>query len=276
MEKITDINQCNKLQDNVVWIEPNNSLIVNSNISFEGKNNVLFIEDGVTLCDSNIMFRGDNSVVYLSKNCHKYFLSCHIFSHSCIFFGMNCYMSNNYLKGLMTLYAAEGQNIIVGRDGLFSYNVIIRTTDHHSVYDCYSKTRSNFSKSIIIGDHVWIGEGALILKGCKIGSGAIIGEKSVLANKTIASNTAVAGNPVKTIKNNIFFTKNCVQNYNSYETKTSEIYEGDEFIFSQSGDIINMDNIDILIKNENDSVEKLKIIKMFLCGYGNKNRFYLS
>ncbi|MBP2659028.1 MAG: hypothetical protein H6Q69_2060 [Firmicutes bacterium] len=39
---------------------------------------------------------------------------------------------------------------------MFSHDVHIRNGDSHSIIDLQTKKRINFSKDIIIGDHVWI------------------------------------------------------------------------------------------------------------------------
>ena len=36
-----------------------------------GKNNILFIENGVNIQDSTFYYEGDNSVIYVSKNKNK-------------------------------------------------------------------------------------------------------------------------------------------------------------------------------------------------------------
>mgnify|MGYP006092335923 CR=1 FL=1 len=55
------------------------------------------------------------------------------------------------------------------------------------------------SKSIYIGNDVWIGHSAIILGGVKIGDGSIIAAGSVVT-KNVAEYSVVAGNPAKVIK----------------------------------------------------------------------------
>ena len=74
------------------------------------------------------------------------------------------------------------------------------------------------SKSIVIGDHVWIGQNSLILKGTYVGSGAIIGANSVVSGKKIGSNSIWAGNPVKELRKGIYWLRTSSKNWGMEET----------------------------------------------------------
>ena len=61
---------------NEIVDEKNNKIIGNVNldnskVKFIGSNNVLYINDEITLVNSSIEFRGDNSLVYLCKTSEK-------------------------------------------------------------------------------------------------------------------------------------------------------------------------------------------------------------
>ena len=62
------------------------------------------------------------------------------------------------------------------------------------------------SKSVEIGDNVWIGELVSILPGVQIGKNCIIGANSVVT-KSIPDNCIAVGNPAKIIKKYNFETK---------------------------------------------------------------------
>ena len=79
----------------------------------------------------------------------------------------------------------------------------MRTADPHLIYNIVDNQRINHSRSIYIGDHVWIGQNAMILKGSSIHSGSVIGAMSLVAGKTIHSNSCWGGNPVRMLKENI-------------------------------------------------------------------------
>ena len=55
------------------------------------------------------------------------------------------------------------------------------------------------SKSVLIGDNVFIGQNVTILKGVKIGDNVVIGNGAVVT-KSFPDNVIIAGNPAKIIK----------------------------------------------------------------------------
>lgn len=90
------------------------------------------------------------------------------------------------------------EKIEIGKDVAISHDVTIMDSDaHEGLWKGYEKT-----KSIKIGNHVWIGTRAIILKGVTIGDNAIIAAGSVVT-KDVPHNTIVAGVPAKIIKTNI-------------------------------------------------------------------------
>lgn len=78
------------------------------------------------------------------------------------FFSMN---SNS------TLIAAK--RISLGNDVMIARNVVIYDSDFHSILDKEGNT-INFSRPVMIGDHVWIGTNVVVTKGSVIGNDSII------------------------------------------------------------------------------------------------------
>jgi acetyltransferase-like isoleucine patch superfamily enzyme len=89
---------------------------------------------------------------------------------------------------------------------MISTNVTIRTGDSHSIYDKTTNEFLNNNSSVIIEDHVWIGDDVTILKGVKISSGSIVGTKS-LVTKDVPTNSVTVGIPSKVVKNNIIWKR---------------------------------------------------------------------
>lgn len=141
----------------------------NNNLIQIGKN---FATDG--LCFS---IEDDNNKIILGENCHG---------------GVNS-----------ELAAIEGTEIVLGDDCMLSANITVRTGDSHSVLNAQSRQRINQSKSVIIGNHVWIGNTVLIFKGTEIGPHSIVAGGSVVTGKTFLENCIIGGNPAKVIKENI-------------------------------------------------------------------------
>jgi acetyltransferase-like isoleucine patch superfamily enzyme len=96
------------------------------------------------------------------------------------------------------------KHINIGMDVAISENVTIWDSDVHQISKNSESTDVpiNISRSINIGDHVWIGTNSIILKGVTIGSGSIIGAGSVV-NKSIPPNCLAAGVPAKVIRHDV-------------------------------------------------------------------------
>lgn len=263
---ITNSKKLKKLKNNkFVGVLPT---LENSKIIFEGKNNILYCEEGVSFVNSVVKFSGNNSLIYLSKNTRYNELILAINYNMVCYFGEHIYINN---KLWITL--AEEKNLFVGNDCLFAPNVIIRNADAHLIYDSSTKKRLNLTKSIFIGDHVWIGQNSFILKGTKIGSGSIIAAGSTVAGKKISSNETWGGNPAKKIKENIFWERPCVHQWTEEKTNDSSIHDTKEFIFNGKDD-----NFDILednlskLDNANDKLNYLIDFNK----KDNKNRFSIK
>lgn len=269
MEKVISLSDISALEFNKVIIGGENIKIVDSHIDFAGKNNILFIEDGVTLKNSVIRFNKDNSVIYLSKSKYIYYLDLTVYNDNTVYFG-----KNNYFNGALHMIASERQNIICGGDCLISFGVWIRTADPHLVYSVESKKRVNPSRSVFIGDHVWLGQSAMLLKGTQIGSGSIIGAGSIVPGKKVPSNRSSAGNPAKIISEGIFFTNECVHAWDENMTESNNIADTDEWIYEKDEYTVDFAAADEIFKKCESTAERLaQVIKLF-ADNETKNRFY--
>ena len=153
-------------------------LLYNTTIRFVGCNNIIFCEEDVVIENSSITFDGNNALVYLGRSIHKYHLSLSLNHNSVFHIG-----KNNYINGNMHVILSERKHIFIGNQCLFSLGIWMRNADPHLIYSCDSGQRLNSTRSIYIGDHVWIGQSVFILKGTEIDSGSIIGAMSVIAGK---------------------------------------------------------------------------------------------
>jgi len=93
-----------------------------------------------------------------------------------------------------------------GRDCMISSSVVMRTADGHPIYDKATKELLNGPGDVIVGDHVWIGNGVRISKGVKIHSGSVIGQLA-LVTKDIEPNTLNVGIPAKSVKTGIVWSR---------------------------------------------------------------------
>ncbi len=95
-----------------------------------------------------------------------------------------------------------GAKIEIGYDATIGRDVVIRSHDGHTIeIDDFE-----IAKPIIIGNHVWVGQGATILKGVTIGNGAIIAA-GALVTKDVPAYSIVGGIPAKVLKRNVRWHK---------------------------------------------------------------------
>lgn len=257
--------------DNLIVVNAEKSQLNNSKINFQGKNNILFIEDGVTLKNSTINFNRNESVVYLGGNRHDYFLNCSVNNGNTVYIGRDC-----YINGIMNIIASEGKNVIIGDDGLFSFGIWVRTADPHLVYDVDTKERINYSQSILIGDHVWLGQQSLVLKGTQIGSGSVLGGGTVVAGKKLVSNAAYGGNPARLIKEGVFFSGECVHGWTQEDTKKYAAMQTDKWIYKTDREQQKFEDLDYELQVQKSAKCRLEIIQKILVESKRKNRFYIG
>ena len=209
----------------------------NSEIICHGKNNYVICNGYVRLENSKIQFHGDNSVVFLNESYHPIKINVGIYHNSVFYLGKNNYINDNIIAIL-----SEQKHIFIGDDGAFSFGIWFRTADPHLIYDRSSRKRINPTKSIFVGDHVWIGQNVLMLKGTQIDSGSIIGGNSVVSGKHIPNSSIYAGNPVRFVKDGIIWDDSCVHAWTEEMTELSNDYDSyisstknqnlDDYIFS--------------------------------------------
>ena len=93
--------------------------------------------------------------------------------------------------------------VIIGSRCMIGANVTIVDTDFHSMDAAIRSSPQDGqlakTRSVEIGDDVFIGGGSYILKGVTIGHRAVIGAASVVT-RNVAPGAMVAGNPAREIK----------------------------------------------------------------------------
>ncbi|MBU3188447.1 acetyltransferase [Clostridium bowmanii] len=114
--------------------------------------------------------------------------------------GKNCKIGDN-------VHISAGESVTIGDNCLMASKIFISDSNHgdysgnvqHSSPDIEPDKRPLNTKSVSIGNNVWIGENVCILLGVNIGDGCIIGANSVV-NKDIPSNCIAVGMPARVIK----------------------------------------------------------------------------
>ena len=266
--KIRDGNELLALENNKFFGKP--AKLIKSSITFNGENNILICEEGVILKKCHIRFNLNNSILYVASSNQEYKVNIHLNNNNTCVIGKNC-----YFNGKTKIFLSEEKNVIIGNNCLFSGGIYFRVADPHLIYSSESLKRINPTKSIYVGDHVWIGQDSLILKGCKIGSGSIIGAGSILSNKEVPSNTIFAGNPAKLIKKDIFWDGQSVHAWTNEDTKKMENYNSTQYIFDFDNQTCDFDEIEDELNRIDNVDDKLEFIQNNIIG-DFKNRFFIG
>lgn len=191
----------NFLRNDKLYVKKRNNCLIRINSKvIGGKNNTIYIGDNVLFQDISIRIVGSNNTIIIDDNCS--------IGHNCSFWidGDNHKIEigkNTTFNSFVHINAQEcNTSIIIGNDCMFANNIIIRTSDSHSIYDINTNLRINYAKDVIIGNHVWIAPNSKIFKGVVISDGSIIGSDT-LVTKNIPSNVLAVGHPAKIVKENI-------------------------------------------------------------------------
>lgn len=107
----------------------------------------------------------------------------------------NCFISSDHL-------------IEIGEDAMFGWNVHIRTSDGHPIYNLQDMShRINNNKTVKIGSHVWIASNVDILKGAGVPDNCIVGFRSCVTHSFTETNCVIVGCPAKVVKRNITWSR---------------------------------------------------------------------
>lgn len=268
METITSETQVENLVNNKII---GSFKLTNSRINFAGQNNILVCDNDINFTNAVLNFNGDNSLVYIRSSVGDSFRLL-IYNNSTLFIG------KNVLFGIsVNVNVNENQNIIIGDDCILNNETKLFSSDYCSIYDCDSKSRKNFSKSIYVGDHVWLGRYSYISRGVHIGSGAIIGDNSfVLPNTEIPSNTLSYGNPSQIYDRDVFFIKDFAGGFKPDDTLNSEFYKSDVFVFEFTDkETFNIDSIDKILFDL-DVESRVEFIQKLFIRNKRMNRFFID
>lgn len=174
------------------------SYLKKTRIDVTGKNNTIIIHNGCRLRGCRFYIRGNNNLIELSDFTFADTAEFYIEDDANrIFCG-----KHNSFTGKIQLACTEGKEILTGEDCLFSSEIVLRTGDSHSIINDQGQ-RINPAKSIMIGDHVWIGHRVLVNKGVKIARNSIVGTGSVLTHAFNDEGICIAGVPARKVREDI-------------------------------------------------------------------------
>lgn len=174
------------------------ALVKNTRFQFSGTGNRVIIGDFTRLNNVTFHISGNNNLVEIGPWCTMVGGSVWMEDAS------NLVRVGEHTRflGDTHLAAIEGTSITIGRECLFSSAIQFRTGDSHSILDMEGR-RINPSRDIVIGDHVWVGNGVVCLKGTRIASNCIIGTRALVSGQFRDENCAIAGVPAKVIRREV-------------------------------------------------------------------------
>lgn len=82
--------------------------------------------------------------------------------------------------------------IIIGKDNMWSYHIVVMDNDGHHIYD-EDGNHINRNKEVVIGDHVWLGCRCIVLKGSSIANGSVIASGTTV-RKGLQKENSIYGN----------------------------------------------------------------------------------
>lgn len=175
---------------------------IESRIQFSGNNNQLILEKNCMLLNTLVKVLGDNNVVLLKAGSYVSGAELWVENDGCLLeIGTGTFVGHHSHLAC----TENGSKLIIGDNVMISSYVQVRTGDSHSILDMEGK-RINFAKSVVIGNHCWIGEGAKVLKGVTLEGDDIVSTGTIVT-KSFGKNVLLGGIPAKVIKENVSWDK---------------------------------------------------------------------
>lgn len=146
----------------------------------QGQNNRLVIVGGSKKIQASFRFTGSNNIVVV---------------------GPETTMNS-------ATFVVDGNNLrlVLGVDCMLSHDITFWCGDRHAIVDVATGSVLNAPRSIVVGDHVWIGHNATVLKGVAVRSGSIIAASAVVAG-VLEDSGIYAGNPARKVRDGVTWTR---------------------------------------------------------------------
>ncbi len=165
-------------------------------IKLGGRNNRLIVGENVELTRCEIRLDGNDNLIEIGANVRfgsgKIYLRGTRGQH--IRIGADTTVEGAYLL------VDEAASIDIGRDCMFSTDIIVRTGDKHSILDASTGERLNPSRDIHIADRVWIGRDVVVLKGTVLQSDTVVATRSLVSRAFDEGSCVIAGVPANVVK----------------------------------------------------------------------------
>ena len=192
------------------------------NVRFKGKNAVVRVGKNVNLLNNLVIEVGDNSEIIIDDNVTILNPIIRVCNNAKLVISKNVSIGNFYLCindfGYVSigsgttiqngrLQTGRNKRVEIGKDCMFSWDIVMLPHDGHLIYDLHKQSFINntigeIEKSIIVGDHCWIGGESIIMPNTCIGTGSILGYRC-LAKGKYPNNCIIVGQPGKIVKKDV-------------------------------------------------------------------------
>ncbi|MDR2338106.1 MAG: acyltransferase [Deltaproteobacteria bacterium] len=185
-------------------------------VRFSGKNNTCYVYGSKTIfTNSLIIFNGDDSTFSIDNQTQKVDPGFAI-NNLVVFMnkGANVKIGKNFTCGGCDIVADNrGADIEIGDDCMFSKEIVIRSTDGHTITE--NSKKINPGKPVRIGNHCWFGMRCAVLKGVTIPDNCIVSFGAVVLSSLSAQvGNIIAGVPAKVVKSGVNWTRD---NYDDFQ-----------------------------------------------------------
>lgn len=171
----------------------------NVRVRFRGSNCVVRVHHSCHVNSLVVDFNADNGVFELGSNTARrtFSASVRVGQDAKVRIGDDVSSTAG-----VVISAVEGAEVSIGNDVMFASENQLRADDGHPIFDVRTGRRVNWSRDVVVGDHVWFAWGAVALGGATIGSGSVLGLRSVLTG-AVPNNCVAVGVPARVVRRDI-------------------------------------------------------------------------
>ena len=169
-----------------------------TSIRMSGTQNVLLV-DAACMMHGSLTMDGDANLAIFLGDQSELAIGATFYGHDNLVWGRGASSFG------MRIWMQGATTCTIGEGCLFSENITIRCTDHHSIFDLDTAQQINVPADVTIGRHVWIGQDCAIGKGVTLGDGSIIGARSLVVKDT-GKAELWAGSPARKLRDRVSWT----------------------------------------------------------------------
>lgn len=168
-------------------------------IKFSGARNRLVVSRHARLGTLRIDFDNDDGLVRVgaSRGVPAFSAAIRVGQDSKVVIG-----SNVSATSAVAMSAVEGTTIRIGDDVMLASDNELRADDGHPIFDVRTGKRVNVSRSIVVGDHVWLARRAVCLGGARVGPGSVVGYGAIVTGQ-FPNNVVLAGVPARIVRRDV-------------------------------------------------------------------------